>query len=260
VPLGFVVLLYLAGPMSHSALAGETWSEIGHIQVLEGPENIWVFIEVVRTTDVLRELEAMTERAGRRNLYLHAVDALSRREGRQDIARGDAQRPTKSSDPFVSDKHQIKISVRESDELPGWRKLRRSSVAASSLSKSKPWLKTLVKVDTSGKQVRRASRGDGERVTNEPDETVFLGTVTRIDNLGHTPDPVLRYVVTLKIDKVIRGRLPIETFQLGIHSPSREGVELGHRYRISVRRSGARYDYCGPRPWRPIPPDRVVPK
>jgi hypothetical protein len=34
------------------------------------------------------------------------------------------------------------------------------------------------------------------------DETVFLGTVTRIDNLGH-PHPFLWWGVTLKIDKMI---------------------------------------------------------
>ena len=92
-------------------------------------------------------------------------------------------------------------------------------------------------------------------VTNEPAETVFLGTVTRIDNVGHTPDPFMRWVVTLKIGKVIQGSLPMETFQLAIHSPSQEGVELGHQYRISVRRSGAGYAYCGRHPWLPVPPD-----
>jgi hypothetical protein len=98
------------------------------------------------------------------------------------------------------------------------------------------------------------------RVANEPDETVFLGTVTRIDNMGDTPDPFLRYLVTLKIDNVIRGRLPMETFQLAIHSPSQEGVELGHQYRIPVRRSRAGYDYCGPHPWLLVPPDSLGPK
>ena len=38
------------------ALARETWSEIGHIQILEGPEKIWVFVEVVRITDYTGEL------------------------------------------------------------------------------------------------------------------------------------------------------------------------------------------------------------
>ena len=54
--LGFVVLLYLGWPMSRGVLARETWSEIGHIQILEGPEKIWVFVEVVRITDYTDEL------------------------------------------------------------------------------------------------------------------------------------------------------------------------------------------------------------
>jgi hypothetical protein len=249
------VLLGLGSPMSSSAFARVTWSEIGSIQILEGPERIWVFVEVVRITDyddelflhlmskhpdkeivsrtvitvdrlgnvtrtaiakgagpnldpdlhpifrlsdglyqydagsmgrpasvyrwrgdrfspldereskevkqklrrveqddgltdVLLELEAITEREGWRNLYLHAVDASLRGEGQQDLPRGDALRPTEPPDPCVSDKHQIKISVRERDELSGWRKLRPSSVVASSLSTTKPWSKTIVEVDT----------------------------------------------------------------------------------------------------------------
>jgi hypothetical protein len=97
------------------------------------------------------------------------------------------------------------------------------------------------------------------RLANQPDESVFHGTVTRIDIIGHTHNPLLRWVVTLKIDKMIRGSLPVATFQLAIHSPSQEGVELGHQYRISVRKSKAGYDYCGSHPWLPIPPDPPVP-
>jgi hypothetical protein len=66
--------------------------------------------------------------------------------------------------------------------------------------------------------------------------------------------------VTLKIDKMIQGSLPMEKFQVAIHSPSREGVELGHQYRISVRKSEAAYDYCGRHPWLPVPPDLLEPK
>jgi hypothetical protein len=62
--------------------------------------------------DVFLELEAITEREGWRNLYMHAVDASLRREGRQDIPRRHAQSPTKSSDPFVSDRHNSQISGR----------------------------------------------------------------------------------------------------------------------------------------------------
>jgi hypothetical protein len=92
------------------------------------------------------------------------------------------------------------------------------------------------------------------------DETVFLGTVTRIDNTGLAYDPYLRWVVTLKIDKMIQGSLAMETFQLAIHSPSREGVELGHQFRISVRKSKAGYDYCGRHPWLPVPHDSLEAK
>jgi len=94
------------------------------------------------------------------------------------------------------------------------------------------------------------------------EETVFLGTVTRIDNVGDATDHRSRlgWVVTLKIDTVIQGRVPMERFQLAIHSPSQEGVELGRQYRISVRRSSAGYDYCGPHPWLRVPPDSLGPK
>jgi len=365
--LGFVALLHLGSPLSRGALARDTWYEIGHIQILEGQEKIWVFVEVVRITkytddlflhlmskhpdeeivsqsvftldrlgnttqtaiakatgpnldpdlhpifrlsdgfyqydagsmgrpasvyrwrgdrfspldereskevkqrirrveqadrliDVNLELEAITEREGWQNLHLRALRASLKREGRQHPPPGDAHMPAAFPDSFVSDKHHIGIRVRASDKPLGLRARRPSSVVASSLSKSNPWSKTLVEIDTSGKPVRRESRGHGERVTSEPDEAVFLGTVTRIDNLGHIPDPFLRYVVTLKIDKVTQGSLPMETFQLAIHSPSREGVELGQRYRISVRRSGAGYAYCGPHPWLSVPPESLGPK
>jgi hypothetical protein len=66
--------------------------------------------------------------------------------------------------------------------------------------------------------------------------------------------------VTLKIDKVIQGSLPMETLQLAIHSPSQEGVELGHQYRISVRKSEVGYDYRGRHPWIPVPPELLEPK
>jgi len=56
--LGSVVLLCLGSTMSRSALARETWSEVEHIQILEGPEKIWVFVEVVRITGCTDELFA----------------------------------------------------------------------------------------------------------------------------------------------------------------------------------------------------------
>jgi hypothetical protein len=45
------VLLCLGSPLGRGALARETWSEIRHVQILEGPEQICVFVEVARITD-----------------------------------------------------------------------------------------------------------------------------------------------------------------------------------------------------------------
>ena len=50
------VLFGLGSPMSSSTFARVTWSEIGSIQMLEGPERIWVFVEVVRITDYTDEV------------------------------------------------------------------------------------------------------------------------------------------------------------------------------------------------------------
>jgi hypothetical protein len=91
------------------------------------------------------------------------------------------------------------------------------------------------------------------------DETTFLGTVTKID-IGNTRHPVLRWVVTLRIDKVINGKLPGETFRLAIHSPSQEGIEPGHQYRMLVRKRGDGYDYSGPHPWLDVLHEAPGPK
>jgi hypothetical protein len=271
--LGSVVLLFAGSPIGPAAWARDTWSEIGHIQVLEGPEKVWVFVEVVRITDytdelllhlmskhpdkeivsqsvytvdrlgnvtetviakggapnldpdlhpifrlpdgfyqyspaakgrpasfyrwrgdrfgpldereskevkqrlgrveqagplidALLELDRITEREGWRNLHLHALRASLEREGLYYRPPGDAHR-TVFADSFVSDKHRIEIRVRESDRRLGLRALRPSSVVASSLSKSKPWSKTIVEVDTKGSRRRRGhSRNESEGTTS----------------------------------------------------------------------------------------------
>jgi hypothetical protein len=81
---------------------------------------LWVVALVVtERVDVLLELNAITEREGWRNLHLPALDAFGRREGRQRLPRGDAHMLAQSPESFVSDRHQIRISLRGSDELPG---------------------------------------------------------------------------------------------------------------------------------------------
>ncbi len=113
-----------------------------------------------------------------------------------------------------------------------------------------------------GQTIAAASKHPEVQPGSQPatsEETIFLGTVTKID-IGNTRHPVLRWVVTLRIDKVITGELPGETFRLAIHSPSQEGVEPGHQYRMLVRKRGDGYDYCGPHPWLDVVHDRPGPK
>ena len=240
--VGFI-LLCLGSPMTRSALARETWSEIQHIQILEGPETIWVFVEVVRITDYTDELFLhlmskhrdveivsrsvftidrlgnVAERAVAENtacgfdpvldpifrlsdgLYqyhapslgrpasfyrwrgdrfspldereskdikkhlgvqtfprvLDELRAISERQGWRCIYREDAHGFTESADPFVSDKHLIKIRVGTSHKESGWRSLRLSSVVASSISKPKPWTRILIEVNTKSERVRGKS-------------------------------------------------------------------------------------------------------
>jgi hypothetical protein len=101
-----------------------------------------------------------------------------------------------------------------------------------------------LELPTSGSQSPR------ESPAANPDESEFLGTVTSIKQTG-SPDPRLWWVVTLSVDKVTSGSLPMKTFQIAIHSPSLEHVELGHQYRIAVSRSEAGYR-TGEHPFFPL--------
>jgi hypothetical protein len=67
-------------------------------------------------------------------------------------------------------------------------------------------------------------------------EVTFLGTVTSVD-IGNLHHPYLRWVVNLKIDKVISGPSPGEGFWFAIHSPSQEGIKAGQRYRITAKQN-----------------------
>ena len=99
----------------------------------------------------------------------------------------------------------------------------------------------------------------GEAPAVNADEIEFVGTVTSIE-IRDTGDPSRQWVVTLKVGKMIRGNLPLRTFELAVHSPSREWIESGRQYRISVRKSEGGYDYCGRHPWRPALPETPEPK
>ena len=72
-------------------------------------------------------------------------------------------------------------------------------------------------------------------------DSTFLGTVTSVDP-NNTDHPFLKWVVTLSIDKVDSGPSPGKSFWFAIHSPSQEGVKVGQRYRMMVRKNGGGYE------------------
>ncbi len=69
----------------------------------------------------------------------------------------------------------------------------------------------------------------------------FRGTVTSVD-IGNTGHPSLRWLVQLKVDKVISGPSPGPGFWFAIHSPSHEGVEVGQRYGVTAIKIGDTYE------------------
>jgi hypothetical protein len=70
---------------------------------------------------------------------------------------------------------------------------------------------------------------------------MFLGTVTGVDiwNVHH---PYLRYIITLKVDEVLSGPSPGDSFWFAIHSPSLEGLKVGRRVGIRARKTAEGYD------------------
>ena len=96
---------------------------------------------------------------------------------------------------------------------------------------------------TSGSQSPR------EPPSANPDEVELVATVTSIEP-NPAPRRLLRWVVTLSVDNVIGGSFPMKTFQIAIHSPSDERVEVGHQYRITARKSNDGYD-IGEHPFWP---------
>jgi hypothetical protein len=72
------------------------------------------------------------------------------------------------------------------------------------------------------------------------DDTDFLGTVTGID-IGDVRHPYLRWNVTVKIDEVLSGHRPGDSFWFAIHSPSQENIKVGQRLRIRARKTAEGY-------------------
>jgi hypothetical protein len=81
----------------------------------------------------------------------------------------------------------------------------------------------------------------GATAPANPGESTFLATVTRVE-IGDVHHPYLRWVVVLKVDRLISGSPVGDGFWFAIHSPSQEGVKVGQRYQIVARKKGDGYD------------------
>jgi hypothetical protein len=60
---------------------------------------------------------------------------------------------------------------------------------------------------------------------------VFEGTVTSIRTIDH---PLTRWLITVKVTKVISGEFSGSTFQFAVHSPAQSGLEKGRSYTIEA--------------------------
>ncbi|MEJ7640292.1 MAG: hypothetical protein WKF75_20580 [Singulisphaera sp.] len=90
---------------------------------------------------------------------LDELDAISARSGWRRLSDR-AFMLSNSAHPFVSSKHQIRVSVKRGDmqDRPFAASSRPSAVVAESILNGEPWTKTLIKVDTSSKWVRPKSK------------------------------------------------------------------------------------------------------
>jgi hypothetical protein len=73
------------------------------------------------------------------------------------------------------------------------------------------------------------------------DASTFFATVTQVE-IRDMQHPYLRWVVILKIDEVVSGASPGEHFWFAIHSPSREDIKVGERYKITAKKTGDGYE------------------
>ena len=81
--------------------------------------------------------------------------------------------------------------------------------------------------------------GRQQSVAATPSKTlVFEGTVTSISTINH---PLTRWLITVKVTKVISGEFSGSTFQFAVHSPAQSGLEKGRSYTIKAVWKGRGY-------------------
>ena len=74
--------------------------------------------------------------------------------------------------------------------------------------------------------------GGWQKVAGAPTKMlVFEGTVTSITTINH---PLKRWLITVKVTKVISGEFSGSTFQFAVHSPTLSGLKKGRSYTIEA--------------------------
>jgi hypothetical protein len=65
---------------------------------------------------------------------------------------------------------------------------------------------------------------------------VFEGTVASIE-ISPLPQSRQNFIVTMRVDRVVRGQFGGKTFQFRVHSPSLSGLEVGKKYTVEAKRT-----------------------
>ena len=70
---------------------------------------------------------------------------------------------------------------------------------------------------------------------------VLLGTVTSIFQIDAPPTSLRNWAVTMRVEKVKRGKYAESEFTFAIHSPARSGLQVGDRYTVEANWDGHEY-------------------
>ena len=87
-----------------------------------------------------------------------------------------------------------------------------------------------------------ASAPPGITTATPPDRTavLFLATVDRIEYSPLTNSD-LNWTIYMNVDRVLSGPSPGETFSFRVRNPTREGIEVGRKFRVRAVPFGAGY-------------------
>jgi hypothetical protein len=107
------------------------------------------------------------------------------------------------------------------------------------------WLRTILATALSGCvcATRPDATADAGRDEASPTDLQFVGTVVRL-GLRKEFDPTYKWVVVMRVERVVEGAYDGDKFAFVVHSPSQQGLREGARYEIhAVRTSGTAYRF-----------------